>query len=303
MAKAHTTETPTSGDLDNGAAISTGNKLTVASNRTAYRLYFWAPTTNTGTYTLGLYEVTNDDDPGPPSGTLLVSASVASGSVTPDAFNLVDITPTAVDSTKLYAVAVHASSGRFVRTAGALNAAGITANGITIVQSGTAHLDGVIRNGMFHEGAALAYPDQVFGQPDYFTGIDDESGGPAPVDGVLAATLPAPTGALTGVESMSGPIAGTLPALTGAFAATSAQAVTAVLEGLLPTLAGAVTATVPAVVSAGSWYGLLDVYREGADMYAEDRTLPPTADPGGWPLDVGPDGQLFSVWDGWRPSG
>lgn len=320
MATAHTSETPGDGDLDNGAAITTGNKLSVASDRTAYALYFWVPATNSGTYTVGLYEVTNDDDPGAPAGTLLVSASVGSGSVTADGFATVPITPTAVLSSKLYAVAVHSSSGRFVRTAGALNAAGITNAGITITQSGTAFLDGVVRNGTFHEGAALAYPDTIFGQPDYFTGIDDETDG---LTGGLAGTLPALTGALTGVESfagtfdatlpaltgelaavesMSGALVGTLPALVGELAGTMSQPVTGALDASLPALTGALVAAAPEpAVPTGSWYGLLAIVREAEQLRAEDEATAPTADPGGWPLSTGPRGELFSQWDGWRP--
>jgi hypothetical protein len=52
---------------------------------------------------------------------------------------------------------------------------------------------------------------------------------------------------------------------------------------------------------AGSWYGLLDIYREAAAWYAEDMSAQPVACPNdGEPLLQGPRGELYCPFDGWQ---
>lgn len=51
-----------------------------------------------------------------------------------------------------------------------------------------------------------------------------------------------------------------------------------------------------------SWYGLLDILREAAQMARDDETREPESCPNdGTPLQTGPDGLLFCRFDGWRP--
>lgn len=53
-----------------------------------------------------------------------------------------------------------------------------------------------------------------------------------------------------------------------------------------------------------SWYELLDIYAEAAQLAADERSRPPQACPNdGEPLEQGPDGLLFCRFDGWRPDG
>lgn len=180
MARAHTSQTPVDLDLNEGTAVVTGVKYTFDASATVNGIWFWAPTTNSGTYTVGFYAVTNADDPGTSgTGTLLASNSIASGSVTAGAWNMVGITSQAVIAAKTYLAALHSSSGRFVRTAGAFTSAGISNGGINAIQSGTdpnPSPGGTMRNSTFLDSASLAYPTGVFGQPDYFVDVNTASG-------------------------------------------------------------------------------------------------------------------------------
>lgn len=255
MARAHADDTPPADlNIDNGAAISTAVSFIVASNRTIYAWWFWVPTTNTGTYTLELWEITGDDDPGPAAGTLLASKAVASGGVTAGQYNRVNLdTPVAVVTTKAYRANRHASSGRYVRTANAFASAGISNGGITLIQSGTnpgGIFAGVLRNGTFREAAAGNYPSQSFLTADYHIDVDDEDDAVAPVDATLAATTVAPVGALTmtNVISYSATFDAIVPGPTGG-------------------LTLRVTNPAPPTFTAD---GLLDVMRENA-AYAEQE--------------------------------
>lgn len=287
MAHAHTTETPADADIDNGAAITVGNTFTVASNRSIYAIRFYAPTTVGGTYAVGLWEVTDDDATGTGTGTLLASVTgIAAAGITAGAWNRINLSaPASVTTGKFYRAGRWASNGRFVRTAGALGSAGISANGITIVQSGTPAFDDVVRNGTFNEGGALAYPASVFGSPDYFVEPDDESDAPAPVDGALAATTTSPAGALTAQQTFTAVLAATTSAPTAALAGTVPTV--AALGATTDSPAGALTALVvnpaPATFPAT---GLLDLMRENRELAAAERARPPADCPNcGWPLD------------------
>lgn len=256
MARAHVDDTPpTDLNIDNGAPISTAVSLTVASNRTLYAWWFWVPTTNSGTYTLELYEITGDDDPGPAAGTLLASKAVAAAAVTAGQYNRVNLdTPVDVVSTKAYRANRHSSSGRYVRTAGAFASAGISNAGITLIQSGTnpnGQFAGVLRNGTFREAAAGNYPSQAFLTADYHIDVDDESDAVTPITGALAATTTSPTGALTATHTLS---------FSGALAATTGSPTGA--------LRAQVTNPAPPTFTAP---GLLDMMRENA-WYRQEET-------------------------------
>lgn len=56
------------------------------------------------------------------------------------------------------------------------------------------------------------------------------------------------------------------------------------------------------VMAEGSWYQLLDIYRDAAEEYALEKARAPVACPNdGEPLKTGPQGQLYCPFDGWRP--
>jgi hypothetical protein len=190
---AHTNQTPSSGDINNGAAITTGVRLTVDSSLDCAGIAFWVPTTNSGTYTVGLYQTTSDDDPdGSGTGTELATASVGSGSVTADGWaEVLFATPVTLSTGTVYTAARHASSGRYVSTSGAFSSASISGNGVTLLQSGTDPNPpglGSMRNGMFNEGAALAYPANTFGAADYFVDIVLDEGGQSAAVGTATET-------------------------------------------------------------------------------------------------------------------
>lgn len=173
---AHTTQVPALPDADNGAAITVGARFTVAASFGCAGVAFWVPATNTGTYTVGLWRTTADDSPaGSGTGTLLASATVAAASVTAGGWvqclfaGAVTLSPGVV-----YTAARHATSGRYVATTGVFAAGPVSGGGVTLLQDGTNPQPpdlGVMRNGVFDQGVALAYPASQFGTPDYFVDI------------------------------------------------------------------------------------------------------------------------------------
>ncbi len=183
---AHTSETPSEGNLDNGTGITLGVRFTVDSELDISAVAFYAPTTNTGAYTAGLWETTADDDPVTSgTGDLLDTGSLASGSVTPGAWNEIPLdAPVTCSPGTVYTAGVHTSSGRFVRTQLAFSGASITGNGVTLLQAGTDPNPpglGSMVNGMFAEGASIAYPNSAFGLADYFVDVVIDDGGPVEI--------------------------------------------------------------------------------------------------------------------------
>ncbi len=184
---AHTSQTPVNGNADNGAAITLGVRLYAPDGATVAGVAFYAPTTNTGTYTAGLWLVTAPDDSA--TGTLLESGSLGSGSVTPGAWNTIPLdAPVELTADTVYTAGVHTSSGRFVLTSGAFSAA-ISGNGIVLIQSGDDPVGaGVSRNGVFTEGGALTFPTSTFGSSDYFIDVELDDGGQSAAVGTATET-------------------------------------------------------------------------------------------------------------------
>jgi hypothetical protein len=175
---AHTT-TPASTDVNNGAAINTGVRLTVASTKVADGVAFYVPGTNTGTYTGAIYETTSDDDPGGSgTGNLLQSGTLSSGSCTAGTWAVIPLDSTVNLSVgTVYTARVHSSSGRIVATSTGL-ASAITGNGVTLLAAGTDPNPpglGSMANGVFTEGAA-GYPNSTFNNTDYFPDLSIQSG-------------------------------------------------------------------------------------------------------------------------------
>lgn len=168
--RAHTNQTPTTGDAFDGSPITVAatGQFGVAGSVT--ELHFWVPGTNTGTYTLKLYEITaGDDQIGGGTGLELASVQVVAGDVTPNDWAVVPITPVAIDTAKHYRAARHASSGRYVATGAAFNAGTIANGDVTLIQTGTSTGLGSLRNGTFQFGSATpVYPFDSFNGTDYF---------------------------------------------------------------------------------------------------------------------------------------
>lgn len=173
---AHTTETPANGNADNGAAITLGVRLYATGVVTVTGIAFYAPTTNTGTYTAGLWLSTAPDDSA--TGTLLESGSLSSASVTAGDWNTIPLdNPVELAADTVYTAGVHTSSGRFVLTSGAF-ASAISGNGIVLIQSGDDPVGfGTCRNGVFTENSSLTFPTSTFGQSDYFIDVELDAGG------------------------------------------------------------------------------------------------------------------------------
>ncbi len=178
------TDTPVLTDVNNGAAITTGVRFTVDATKTCDGISFYVPATNSGTYTVGLYQTTSDDDPGGTgTGTELATASIGSAFVTSGTWATVGITPQTLSTGTVYTAARHASSGRYVATSAGLSGA-ITRNGVTLLAAGTDPNPpglGSMTNGVFTEGASLAYPNSSFGNADYFADISLQTGQSAAV--------------------------------------------------------------------------------------------------------------------------
>jgi hypothetical protein len=105
------------------------------------------------------------------------------------------------------------------------------------------------------------------------------------------------TGSATGLRTVIGSATGQFGGLTAS--ATAPSHVT----GSVTASFGALTATArdstPTPQSQGSWYGLLDILREGAHLYREEQARDPVACLDcGEPLRSGPRGELFCPFDG-----
>jgi hypothetical protein len=146
-----------------------------------------------------------------------------------------------------------------------------------------------------------------------------------PLAGTVDGTATAAFGALTGTASGVRTVLGTSTAALGGLAGTASG--TPTVNGVAAfsggALAGAATGVRTVVGSAaaafggltgvgldraaaappqGSWYQLLSIYRSAADDLRAEQTTPPQACPNdGQPLQTGPDGELFCLFDGWRP--
>lgn len=169
---AHTNQTPASADLDNGSAIATGVRFTVATSKTMVGIIFRPPATNTGTYTGQLWRTdTSDDSTG--TGTLLASQAIDAADITTGGWARIPITATALTSGVIYTAVVHSLSGRYVATSSVFLSGGITGGGMTLIQSGTDPIgSGTIRNGVYIVNATPAYPTATSGGSNYF--IDGE---------------------------------------------------------------------------------------------------------------------------------
>lgn len=245
---AHTTETPSEANLDNTAGITLGVRFTVSETLDIGAVSFYAPTTNTGTYTAGLWETTSDDDPnGSGTGALLETGSLGSGSVTPGAWNDVPLdAPVTCTSGTVYTAGIHTSSGRFVRSQNFYASNSLTGAGVTLLQAGTDPLPpglGSMVNGVFFEGPSIGYPNSQFNLADYFIDValaEDEA-----ATAELAITLPALTAGLTAHADTSGAATITLPALTAS--ATAVARAAAAVDVTLPALTADLAVAVPAV--------------------------------------------------------
>lgn len=130
-----------------------------------------------------------------------------------------------------------------------------------------------------------------------FGGLIGSAAGTPKVVGTAAFSGGALTGSATGLRTVIGSAAAQFGGLTGTATAPShvAGTGTASFGGLTATARG----SAPGAVEQGSWYGLLDILREGAQQYREEQTQDPTACLDcGEPLRSGPNSELYCPFDG-----
>ena len=122
------------------------------------------------------------------------------------------------------------------------------------------------------------------------TGTRKVIGGAALIGGALS-------GGATGLRTVIGSAAAQFGGLSGT--ATSPSHVTGSASAAFGGLTATANGQGPTPVAQGSWYGLLDILREGAQQYREEQERTPTACfDCGEPLRTGPNGVLYCPFDG-----
>jgi hypothetical protein len=105
------------------------------------------------------------------------------------------------------------------------------------------------------------------------------------------------TGTATGLRTVIGAAGVQFGGLTGT--AGSPSHVTGTASGHFGGLTGTARGHVPGAAESGSWYGLLDILREGAQLYREEQQRDPVACLDcGEPLRAGPRNERYCPFDG-----
>jgi hypothetical protein len=183
-----TNQTPEVGNASDATpGITRGVSLQFAENGQITHVRWWSPTSNGGTYTVGIWRVTAADPSG--AGTLLAS-KVHSGTPTGDAWNLTALdTPVAVSaSSALYRIGVHNDQGRYVAS-NSFFVSPLVNGQITAEADGTNPVGlGTMRQGTFQISASLAYPQNTGSAANYFVDVvfvPDSEGGDVSGSGAL----------------------------------------------------------------------------------------------------------------------
>jgi hypothetical protein len=130
-----------------------------------------------------------------------------------------------------------------------------------------------------------------------FGGLTGAATGTRTVVGTAALAEGPLTGAATGIHTVIGTAAAPLGGLTASM--TSPSHVTGTANATLGALTATAHVPVPAAPDQGSWYGLLDILREGAQLYRDEMDRDPVACLDcGEPLRTGPRGELYCPFDG-----
>jgi Domain of unknown function (DUF4082) len=294
---AHAPEwTPGEADLNNGNGISLGVRFVVTEALSLGGVTFYAPATNSGTYSYALYTTTSDDDPnGSGTGTLIDDGTIASGSITPGAWNDLDL-PLEATTGVVYTARVHTSSGRFVRTTGAFTSAAISGNGVTLLQVGTDPNPpglGSMVNGVFLDNA-VGYPNTRFNDADY--GIDVWLADDAE-DITISGAISADARVVSGAATLEVTAAGIIVADERVLAAVLALpvSITGAISAPERVVSGRIT--VPVTEAPPSWEPLRQMFRTARQQ--EGNVVRATACPRcGTPLEKA-RGVLHCLFDGW----
>lgn len=277
--------TPGEGDLNNGNGISLGVRFIVTEALSLGGISWFAPATNSGTYSYALYTTTSDDDPnGSGTGTLIDDGTIDAASVTPSAWNDLPL-PFEAETGVVYTARVHTSSGRFVRTTGAFTSAAISDNGVTLLQVGTDPNPpglGSMINGVFLDNA-VGYPNTRFNDADY--GIDVFAASeiePISMVGAIAVGEPVVSGAAALQLRAAGAISVGEPVVAGVLLNKTPVAMLGAIGVGEPAVSAAVTH--PVTEQPSGFGPLLDMFR-GARRNAGVRVRATECQYDGWPLE------------------
>lgn len=150
--------TPASPDENNGGPITLGTAWRASVAKTCWGVEWMFPLTTPGAVTAALWAYVDETN-----GTLLASA-VFAAPVLGQKNRVLFATPQAIaPAPALYVVSVSSTTGRYVSTIHQFDAQQVTNGDLTAVQDG----DGA-RNGRFHDGAGVTYPEATFGGNGYF---------------------------------------------------------------------------------------------------------------------------------------
>lgn len=252
-----TVETPSGVNNSDGApgiAFAVSFMVAVAGTITGVR--FFSTTTVSGTYTAGVWQVTNDDNPGPGAGTLLGS-DVLVGTPAAGAWVTIPLTtPVAVTPGTLYRAGVHSGAGRYVNSPAVFGSPVVSGDLTAPANGSDPVLLGSLGQASFTINAALAYPGTSGNGTNYFADVVFAPDG-AGIDLSSAIILPALQGAaaLAAESTVLAPI--TLPALQGAAALAGEAALTATLA--LPALQGAAALAAGASLASAANLPALDM--------------------------------------------
>lgn len=130
-----------------------------------------------------------------------------------------------------------------------------------------------------------------------FGALTATASGTPKVTGTAALTGGALTATATGVRTVIGTATAQFGGLTAT--ATAPSHITGTANATFGALTATARASGPAVVDQGSWYGLLDILREGAQLAREEQQSLPAACPDcGEPLQAGPNAENYCPFDG-----
>jgi hypothetical protein len=258
-----TNQTPASGDVDNGAPVTTATKTRVSADGQITAGQFWAPATISGTWRYMLRRMT-----GPSTFTLV--ADVTLSSPPHPGWNYPPITPVSATSGDIFQAEIFNSNGRFVVTSGffASTSSGITNGPLytfydlePVPEFGGA----TVRQGTYAEPGATD-PSTVpatstFDSGNYHVGFvfHEQAGGPVThnADATLAAT-----GTLSGAATRDTSTTATLAAtgtLTGTAARATSTTATLAATGALAATGERTQLATATLAASGALTGVADI--------------------------------------------